>query len=185
MTEPLINQDIQEDIHKKTSVQDYSGQTSIEGVQIKELRYFTDDGGHFLELNRWKKGIMQDFPDFDVQQMNYSEMDPGVVKAWHLHYKQEDIWFVPPMHKLLVILRDCRKDSPTVGVMTRMVMGAGKARLVYIPRGVAHGAANLWDKSAAIIYFVNNQFDPNPDNTDEQRLPWDVFGSSIWELVKG
>ncbi len=181
----LTPDDIQADVQSEVSVQDYTGQTVIEGVEIKELRYFTDDGGYFLEMSRFKGETMQEFPEFDLQQMNYSQMDPGVVKAWHLHYQQEDIWFIPPSHKMLVILRDCRKDSPTAGKMMRMVLGAGKARLVYIPRGVAHGAANLWDTQAAIIYFVNNQFDPEPDTTDEKRLPWDIFGADIWELIKG
>lgn len=183
--EKLTEKDIAANVQKKVTVQEYSGQIMIEGVEAKDLRYFTDDGGYFLELGRFKDKAMEEFPEFDLQQMNYSQMDPAVVKAWHLHYKQEDIWFVPPSHKMLVILRDCRKDSPTNGVMMRMIMGAGKARLLYIPRGVAHGAANLWDQQAAIIYFVNNQFDPTPSRTDEKRLPWDIFGSDIWELAKG
>ncbi len=185
MKSVLRKDDIQTDVQPNISVQDYSGQIMIEGVEMKELRYFTDDGGYFLELNRWNQSVMQDFPDFEVKQMNYSQMDPSVVKAWHLHFQQEDIWFIPPTHKLLVILRDCRKDSPTAGALMRLVMGAGKARLLYIPRGVAHGAANLWQQHATIIYFVNNQFDPNPDTTDEKRLPWDAFGKDIWELAKG
>ena len=181
----LSENDIQSNMQSQVSVQDYSAQPTIDGVKIVELRSFTDDGGFFLELNRWQDHVMQDFPDFELKQMNYSEMDPGVIKAWHLHFHQEDIWFVPPMHKLLINLHDVRENSPTKDVNMRLVFGVGKARLLYIPRGVAHGAANLWKKPAAIIYFVNNQFTPDPAITDEHRLPWDAFGTTIWEMARG
>jgi len=170
---------------KNVFTQDYTPKEKIAGVVVQPMPHMVDDGGFFLELGRWQDHVMQTFPEFDLKQLNYSEVDPGVIKAWHLHYHQEDIWFVPPSHKLLVLLRDCREDSKTNGVMMRLTLGAGKGYLVHIPRGVAHGAANLWDKPAAIIYFVNNQFTPDPTSTDEHRLDWDYFGSDIWSLTKG
>lgn len=181
----LTNSDVLPAVQPYVFEQDYSAQPKIDGVKIVELRTFADDGGFFMELNRWKEHVMTDFPDFELAQMNYSEMDPGVVKAWHLHYHQEDVWFVPPSHKLLINLHDVRADSATKDVNMRLVFGVGKARLLYIPRGVAHGAANLWHNPAAIIYFVNNPFSPDPTTTDEHRLPWDQFGSDIWQLTKG
>lgn len=182
--EPLSNNHIAKDLRKEISKQDYSPKTKIEGVEIIELNTFVDDGGYFLELSRFVNERLKDFQDFEIRQMNYSEMLPGVVKAAHLHYKQEDIWFVPPSHRLLIGLMDVREKSETNGVSMRFVMGGGKAKLVYIPRGVAHGAANLWDKPASILYFVNNTFDPDPAKSDEQRLPWDVFGQDFWQLSK-
>lgn len=169
----------------KTTKQDYSKKPLIAGVKIVDLPYFADDGGYLLELGRWTKHTMAAFPGFDLRQMNYSEMDPGVIKAWHLHYQQDDIWFIPPSHKLLLMMRDCRTKSTTKHVMMRVIAGAGKAKLVYIPRGVAHGAANLWQKPAAVLYFVNNHFTADPKQSDEQRLPWDQFGKEVWELTKG
>ncbi len=169
----------------KISKQDYSKQPVIAGVKVVEVPYFSDDGGYLLELGRWNKQVMIAFPDFNLHQMNYSEMDPGVIKAWHLHYQQDDIWFVPPSHKLLVILKDCRTRTTTKNTMMRLVLGAGKSRMVFIPRGVAHGAGNLWNKPAAILYFVNNHFTLDPKQCDEQRLPWDQFGANLWELTKG
>jgi dTDP-4-dehydrorhamnose 3,5-epimerase len=65
----------------------------------------------------------------------------------------------------------------------RLVLGGGKAQLLYVPRGVAHGAANLWAQAASIIYFVNQQF--CLEHPDEGRLPWDLLGKDIWEVAKG
>jgi dTDP-4-dehydrorhamnose 3,5-epimerase len=55
--------------------------------------------------------------------------------------------------------------------------------LVYIPAGVAHGAANLWQSPAAILYFVSSQFDPA--DPDELRLPWDFLGAEFWQVQQG
>lgn len=182
--EPLSKESISASVREQVTMQDYSKQPQIEGVQIIELPLMIDDGGQFMELGRFQAGMHQQFPDFEVKQVNYSEMVPGVIKAAHLHFKQEDIWFIPPHHRLLIGLKDFREGSASEGVTMRFVLGGGKAKALYIPRGVAHGAANLWDKNAAIVYFVNNAFSAEPSECDEKRLPWDVFGAEFWELSK-
>lgn len=180
----LNEKNISSSLRKKVYVQVYSSKPKIEGVHVVELQTFTDDGGYFLELSRFVAAHPKQFADFELKQMNFSEMMPGVIKAAHLHFHQEDIWFVPPSHRLLIGLMDVRDGSTTEGVQMRFVAGAGKAKLIYIPRGVAHGAANLWNQPAAIIYLVNNEFSPDAEQTDEHRLPWDVFGDEFWTLSK-
>lgn len=169
----------------KLTKQDYQAKTPIAGVKIVELKVFRDDGGYFFEVGRFNDHVFEHFPEFQLKQLNLSEMDPGVVKAWHIHKTQDDIWFVPPSQRMLVCLRDIREDSDTNGATMRFVMGGGKAQLVYIPKGVAHGAANVWDKPAMIFYLVNNQFSADPKLSDEYRLPWDQFGKELWEQTKG
>ena len=87
--------------------------------------------------------------------------------------------------RLLLVLHDARKGSPTEGVTMRLMLGDGNNRLIRIPPGIAHGCTNLGDKSATIIYFVDVQFSIEPDECDEGRLPWDFCGAEIWEMVKG
>ncbi|EKD79578.1 MAG: hypothetical protein ACD_41C00031G0003 [uncultured bacterium] len=165
--------------------QNYAPKRKIAGVQIVDLPTFRDDGGYFLELSRFSKHVMPHFPKFDLQQLNLSEMDPGVIKAWHIHTHQDDIWFVPPSHRMLVALQDIRPKSATKGALMRMVLGAGKSQLVLIPRGVAHGAANIWNTPSIMLYLVNQQFSADPKENDELRLPWDYFGAELWQQTKG
>lgn len=181
----LSKQDLAPQFQPLQFVQDYSVQTKLEGVQLIDLKHFSDDGGFFMELARLGRGVFEAFPDFEVKQINYSEVHPGVIKAAHLHFFQEDIWIVPPTSKLLIGLLDARQDSPTSGKTMRFIMGDGRARALYIPRGVAHGYANHTPKDAAIIYFVNNQFNPDPEKTDEKRLPWDAYGKEFWDVARG
>ncbi|MBI4406916.1 MAG: dTDP-4-dehydrorhamnose 3,5-epimerase family protein [Candidatus Kerfeldbacteria bacterium] len=167
------------------SKQSYQPKPTIEGVQLIELKTFVDDGGYFIELGRFRKHVFEHFPKFDLQQLNLSEMDPGVIKAWHIHEHQDDIWFVPPSQRMLVALKDIRPASPTRHALMRFVLGGGTAQLVLIPHGIAHGAANLWQTPSLMLYLVNSQFTADPKKSDEYRLPWDQFGADIWQQTKG
>ncbi|MHC4262155.1 MAG: dTDP-4-dehydrorhamnose 3,5-epimerase family protein [Planctomycetota bacterium] len=174
-----------DDAQSAYSIQDYSPRQGIEGLEIIDLRRFNDDGGAMTELGRVDGGKLQAAPDFDVRQVNYSVMEPLAVKAFHLHKRQTDLWFVPPSDKVLMCVADVRKGSKSEGVVKRMVLGDTRSFLVRIPPGVAHGIKNLMPhRPSTIIYFVDNQFSVD-DTCDEGRLPWDHFGTEIWDVEKG
>jgi dTDP-4-dehydrorhamnose 3,5-epimerase len=183
MPEPLLPKDIDGKYVKKIFMQDYTKKPLIEGVKIIEVRNMIGEDGDFSELMRLNEnGESIDFPGFFLKQVNRSKMLPGSIKAWHVHYNQEDIWSIRPEDKLTVGLWDLRKDSPTKGMTMKLPLGGGKAHLVYIPRGVAHGAANISLETSTMIYFVNQHF--NIDNPDEQRLPWDSVDEFFWEAPR-
>jgi len=166
-------------------VQDYSARPAIDGVEIVQLRRFNDDGGSMTELGRLDGGVHQQLEGFTVRQVNYSLMDPLAIKAFHLHERQTDVWFVPPSDKILLVLGDVRDGSPSEGTVRRYVLGDGNSFLVRIPPGVAHGCKNLRPAApSAIIYFVDVQFSTD-DQCDEGRLPWDHFGEGVWEVERG
>ena len=176
------------EIHEKAraafSFQDYSGARRIDGVEIVELKRFNDDGGAITELARLTAGEHAQLAGFECRQMNYSEMEPGVIKAFHMHHRQTDVWYVPPSDRLLLVLHDCRSGSPTENVTMRFMLGDGKDRLVHIPPSVAHGARNIGQDVGRIIYMVDVEFAVD-ENCDEGRLPWDYLGAEIWEIVRG
>ena len=165
-------------------VQDYSGTPMIEGVEIIQLRRFNDDGGSMTELGRLDEGAHQLVSGFSVQQVNYSVMEPLAIKAFHLHKRQTDVWFVPPTDKILLVLGDVREGSATEGLVRRHVLGDGNSFLVRIPPGVAHGCKNLKPaERSQIIYFVDVQFSTD-EHCDEGRIPWDFFGPEVWEVER-
>jgi dTDP-4-dehydrorhamnose 3,5-epimerase len=167
------------------AVQDYAAAPEIEGVQVVDLKRFVDDGGSFTELGRLTQGALAALPGFECRQVNYSEMDPGVIKAFHLHRRQTDVWFVPPGDKMLVVLLDVRAGSKSRGAQRRLVLGDGHSRLLRIPPGVAHGVKNLGAARGRIVYLVDVQFSADPDQTEEGRLPWDFAGADIWDIARG
>lgn len=182
--QPLDRSALGETYRDQLTAQDYTPSGLIEGVEFLQLRQLVDDGGDFLEAVRLNaQGEMLAKPGMHVTQVNYSRVLPGAIKAFHLHFNQEDVWFVPPTDRLLIGLLDAREDSPTYQQRMRLILGAGQTRMVYIPRGVAHGTANLWQQPMQIIYFVNQHF--SLQEPDELRLPWDICGADFWNITKG
>jgi dTDP-4-dehydrorhamnose 3,5-epimerase len=167
------------------NVQAYGGASAIEGVRVIELARHADDGGAMTELARLTDGRAAGLGDFTVRQVNYSEMAPGVIKAFHLHTRQTDVWFVPPSDRMLVLLLDVRKGSRTEGARQRLMLGNGASRVLVIPPGVAHGVRNLGERVGRVIYFTDLHFSPEPATCDEGRLPWDFAGKDVWEMTRG
>lgn len=166
------------------TVQQYQTKESIEGVQIIDQPFHRDDTGNFTELGRINdQGELEAFEGFKPQQVSLSIMLPKVVKAFHVHKKQDDVWYVSPDNRLLAILVDLRENSPTKGNIMRVILGGGSNSLLRIPAGVAHGAGNPWHTSTKLIYFTTQQF--SPESPDEYRLPWDYFGADIWRKSRG
>lgn len=180
----LSLEDMSRKVRNQIFVQSYEKKQLINDVKIVQINRFSGEDGTFEELCRINTdGTLEVFPDFSIRQMSRSKLLPRAIKAWHLHFSQEDVWYVSPEDHMLLGLFDSRGDSTTSGKNMRIVLGAGRSQLVYIPRGVAHGVANISSKEGSIIYFVNQQFSIN--DPDERRLPWDVLGSDFWIPEKG
>ncbi|HDP68778.1 MAG TPA: hypothetical protein ENN20_09805 [Candidatus Marinimicrobia bacterium] len=175
---------LNDDARSSLLIQDYSPKPTIDGVKLISLRRFNDETGALTELVRLTDGKLDGVDSFSVAQLNFSELAPGGVKAFHIHEFQTDIWYVPPTDKLILILVDQRKESPTAGVMMKLVLGDCQSRLVIIPPGIAHGCKNVSSKPANIVYLVDRKFSPDVNECDEKRLPWDFFGREIWETPK-
>jgi dTDP-4-dehydrorhamnose 3,5-epimerase len=182
MAKTLTREDIDEKFREQIYVQDYSPKAKIEGVKIIPINNFVGEDVDFSELIRITGGKIEGLEDFEVLQVNRSRLFSGGVKAWHVHFNQEDIWYLPPSSALFVGLWDLRRDSETKDVKMKLTLGMGSSSLLYIPRGVAHGMHNVSKRPIDLFYFVNQQFDAS--SPDEQRLPWDAAGEDFWTPVK-
>ncbi len=173
---------IQLDTNLATTIytQDYGPRKTIEGIKILNLKHFVGDDGDFAEVMRFdEKGCVEGVKGFHIRQINRSSLFPHAVKAWHVHLRQNEMWFVSPRQQLLMGLWDIREDSSTKGVAMRINLGGGRDTAVYIPRGVAHGAANFSLETVELWYFADNQFDAQ--DPDEHRVPWDANGADFWQ----
>ncbi|MBA4533525.1 dTDP-4-dehydrorhamnose 3,5-epimerase family protein [Brevibacillus halotolerans] len=137
----------------------------IEGVKVKKLIKFADDRGYFMEVWRDDDLLLEKFG-----QLSASLTYPGVIKAFHYHKKQDDIWFFPAGNAQ-VVLHDLRDESPTKGKTDVYYMGENHLISLFIPRGVAHGYRVLGQQPAVITYLTNNSYDPK--DPDEYRISYD------------
>ena len=136
---------------------------NIDDVEIKKLVTHTDERGFFREIIRVADDI---FPE-GFGQWSHSRMYHGVAKAWHVHQRQTDWWYVGA-GTMKVALYDTRPDSPTYGQIQELFMGEDHEPIVLkIPPGVAHGCKVL-SAEAHLFYITSHTYDPD----DEGRIPY-------------
>ena len=81
----------------------------IHDVVIKKLVTYSDDRGYFREILRDDDYLMTRFG-----QTSFTKTYPGVIKAYHWHKHQDDLWYVAD-GMARVVLYDQRADSPSYG----------------------------------------------------------------------
>jgi len=147
----------------------------IEGAVIKELKLWPDDRGHFAEILRDVEDICQ---DFEIRQSSVTMTRPGVIKAFHYHLTQDDI-FVPLIGTTRVALVDFRTDSPTYGLANSIFCGEQYMKAVRIPRGVAHGYEVMPGKDMVMVYYTNQHYNPDDEfrfDHDDPAIGFDHWG---------
>ncbi len=137
----------------------------ISGVKTKTLTLHHDDRGYLMEILRDDDRFLTTFGQATLS-MSY----PGVIKAFHYHDRQDDVWFFPS-GSAQAVLYDLRKESPTYRLTNVFYPAETNPLLLFIPRGVAHGYRVLGNRPLTILYFTNESYDP--ENPDEHRIPYD------------
>ncbi|MGQ9456213.1 MAG: dTDP-4-dehydrorhamnose 3,5-epimerase family protein [Armatimonadota bacterium] len=136
----------------------------IEGIQIKQLKRHADERGYLMEMLRVDDEMFGKFAQAYVS-LNY----PGVIRAWHYHKKQDDIWVcVKGMIKAAVY--DSREGSPTYGEVNEFFLGDNNPIMLKIPVGTMHGYKTIGVEPSLLINFPSELY--NPQEPDEYREPW-------------
>ncbi|NCO23298.1 spore coat protein [bacterium (Candidatus Moisslbacteria) CG02_land_8_20_14_3_00_36_53] len=136
----------------------------INGVKIKEVKRHFDDRGFFAEVVKFGEETFK-----EIKQTSYTETYPGVIKAFHWHKRQYDIWS-PVRGSMRIVLYDLREDSPTYQETQVIYAGEDNFLVVLIPPYVAHGYQVLGTEKVGLFYHTTEAYDPK--NPDEERLPF-------------
>ncbi|MBI5077388.1 dTDP-4-dehydrorhamnose 3,5-epimerase family protein [Candidatus Falkowbacteria bacterium] len=137
----------------------------IDGVKIKQIKKFSDDRGFFAEI------VKEGEETFcQIKQTSYTETYPGVIKAFHWHKKQWDVWFVA-RGMAQVVLHDLRAESKTKGETQVIFAGEDSPVVISIPPGVAHGYRVLGNEKVCLFYHTSEAYDSK--NPDEERISFD------------
>ncbi len=142
-----------------------TGAEAIEGVVVKPLVRHCDERGYLLEVARDDEGLLERFG-----QSTFTLTYPGVIKAFHWHRKQHDLWFVA-QGEARVVLYDLREDSPTYRRTQVIFAGEHLPLAILIPPGVAHGYQVLGNRPVGLFYHTTYSY--NPSSPDEERIPYD------------
>jgi dTDP-4-dehydrorhamnose 3,5-epimerase len=138
--------------------------TKFPDVIVIEPDVYRDDRGYFFETfnaNKFKDAV----GDFNIMQCNQSKSKHRVLRG--LHYQK------PPFTQgklvevikgeVLDVIVDIRTDSPTFGQYFSIMLSGGNKKMLFIPRGFAHGFVTL-SKHAIFQYCVDNQYSPEHES---------------------
>ena len=141
---------------------------ALQGVRIDDLESRLD--GHVRRVSLDPGLIHAD------KQIDYSWTQSKMIDAFHYHLDSEETWFFAK-GKAKVVLIDLRVDSPTFGLANTIICGQSALRMIFIPRGVAHGYLSLSDTD--LISFASTY---DPKSSDEYRVSYDALHFKSWEM---
>lgn len=153
--------------------------TDIPGLLIFEPRVFEDSRGYFFESYN-EQVFRQEGIDIRWVQDNQSSSDYGVIRGLHYQlppYTQSKLIRVLK-GKILDVVVDIRKGSPTYGKAYTVKLSAKNKKQLFIPAGFAHGFSVLSEK-AEVLYkcdvFYNKESEAGLIYNDpELKIDWKI-----------
>ena len=135
---------------------------AIPGVYQIELNPISDHRGFFMRT--WDKSTFQNFDihrDW-VQENHSSNREKGVIRGLHFQYPpySETKLVRCIQGEILDVFVDLRANSPTFGNFSSIVLSAENKKMVFIPRGFAHGFCTLTENTE-VLYKVDNYYTPD------------------------
>jgi len=120
--------------------------TKIEGLIIIEPSVFPDDRGFFMESYN-QKVFVENGIDVTFVQDNHSRSTKGVLRGLHFQKPPfaQDKLIRCTRGEVLDVAVDIRKDSPTFGQHEAILISEENKKMVFIPKGFAHGFLVLSD----------------------------------------
>ena len=134
------------------------------GVSFHDVVTHGDERGSVVELYDPRWGW---HPDPLVFSYCFT-IRPGMIQGWGIHRNHEDRYFIL-FGEMEVVLYDDRPDSPTNGLLAKVVMSDYRRRLMNIPAGVWHADRNIGSRDVVVVNFPTIQYDHS--NPDKYRLP--------------
>lgn len=131
---------------------------------VKDLVRYPDERGFFEEMIR----VTDAFFAEGFGQVSHSFMHRGVVKAWHVHKRQIDWWYVV-RGTIKVALYDTREQSETYKELNEFTIGSaeGQNKVIKVPPGVAHGLKVI-EGPADLVYVTSGVYAKD----EEGRIPY-------------
>ena len=145
-------------------------ETKLPGVWIVDCDIFKDERGSFVPF--WlpealqAKGLETGVAQCSLASNHYR----GTIRG--LHYQaepQQEVKLVSAVRGgLFDVIVDLRPQSPTYRQWIGVELHAEQRRMVYLPRGTAHGYQTL-DDEVDVFYFVSAPYTPHL----QRGIRWD------------
>jgi dTDP-4-dehydrorhamnose 3,5-epimerase len=148
----------------------------IDGVRITPLRQIPDERGVIMHMLKSTDEVFDNFGE-----IYFSGINPGAIKAWHIH-KKMTLNYAVPVGQIKFVLYDDRSQSPTRGTVQELFLGYANYVLVSVPPMVWNGFKGLGNSMSLVANCASIPHDPN----EISRM--DPFGPDIpynWDIKHG
>lgn len=155
-------------------------ETSIPGAYLIDLEKRGDDRGFFARAFCEQEFASHQLVSRFVQVNNSLSTDKGTLRGMHyqLPPKAETKLVRCIRGSLYDLILDLRPSSPTFGCSFGAELSAENRRMMYVPKGFAHGFITLEENTEA-FYFVDEFYAPDYErglrwNDPAFQLSWPI-----------
>ena len=150
-------------------------ETNLKDCYILEPERFGDERGYFESVT---KEQLEELGFNGIYQVSNSKSGKGIVRGLHFQKDPYCQAKVVRCHRggVLDVVVDIRKDSETYGKYTMVELTPENGRMLYVPRGFAHGFVSL-EEDTLFEYYVDNKYMPRMEggilwNDEALNIPW-------------
>ena len=150
-------------------------ETDLKDCYILEPQRFGDERGYFESVT---KEQLEELGFNKIFQVSNSLSGKGIVRGLHFQKDPYCQAKVVRCHRgaVLDVVVDIRRDSPSYGKWTSVELTPENGRMLYVPRGFAHGFVSLKDDTL-FEYYVDNLYMPRMEdgilwNDPELNINW-------------
>lgn len=146
-------------------------------VILLEPKVFKDGRGFFMETYKYSEFAANGI-DETFLQMNHSRSAKNILRGLHFQRSPK------AQGKLVRVLAgnifdvavDIRPGSPSYGKWCSLVLSAENKKMVYVPRGFAHGFCVV-SEEAEVLYLATEEYAPELEggilwNDPDLNIPW-------------
>jgi dTDP-4-dehydrorhamnose 3,5-epimerase len=126
----------------------------IEGVIITPLKQIVDERGKVMHMLRSDSKQFEKFGE-----IYFSCVNPGAIKAWHIHQTMT-LNYAVPHGRIKLVLYDDRPKSRTKGEIQEIVLGPDDYKLVTIPPRIWNGFSGLGSEMSIVANCATIPHDP-------------------------
>jgi dTDP-4-dehydrorhamnose 3,5-epimerase len=153
--------------------------TEIDGIYLIEPVIFKDERGIFTKI--FNKELFKQFNiENDFQESYYSISKKNVIRGMHFQlppYDHSKLIYVVSGSIIDVVI-DIRKKSNTYGKFIINELSCFNKKIIYIPRGFAHGFAVKSCDEALVVYMQTSIYNQEHDS----GIRYDSFGYN-WNIA--
>lgn len=152
--------------------------TDLIDCYILEPKRHGDERGYFESVTEEE---LKSLGFNRIFQVSNSLSGKGIVRGLHFQKDPYCQAKVVRCHRggVIDVVVDIRKDSSSYGKHVAVLLTPDNGRMLYVPRGFAHGFVSLTDDTL-FEYYVDNKYMPSMEggilwNDKNLNIPWDKW----------